>query len=153
MAYDVLYDHKSIKDEINYIIDIINCLNINDEKKNDLFASVLSYWDLTVKDKKWAYENERRYEIRIFNHNYVDATYDSSFLKIISSLYLLPDFISKENIKHDRILMERKAKLSALSVRDYQFCNDCLQADFDNHSDKVCRICGSDNVITIKIQK
>lgn len=153
MAYDVLYDHKSIKDEINYIIDIINCLNINDEKKNDLFASVLSYWDLTVKDKKWAYENERRYEIRIFNHNYVDATYDSSFFKIISSLYLLPDFISKENIKHDRILMERKAKLSALSVRDYQFCNDCLQADFDNHSDKVCRICGSDNVITIKIQK
>lgn len=150
MAYDVIYDHKLIENEINYIIDIIDLFNITDEKKNDLLSNILSYWNLTVKDKKWKYENERRYEIRIFNYNYIDSTCNDNFLKIVSSIYLLPDFVNKKNLKHDLIAIERKSKLTSIALKDYQFCNDCLQADFDNANDKICHVCGSNNVVTIK---
>lgn len=149
MSYDILYSHKEIEDEINYLINLIDLFDISDDKKNDLLSSILSYWDLSIKDKKWEYEKERRYEIRIFDHNYIDSTFDEKFLKIISSLYLLPDFINKDNLKHSRIAIERKAKLQSISSRDYQFCNDCLQSDFDNADDKICHVCGSNNVIRI----
>lgn len=147
MGYDIAYDHKTIEDEVNYIIDVIDSIKISDNKKRDLLSSILSYWDLSVKDKKWSYECERRYEIRIFNHEFIDSNFDSTFLKVKSTLYLLPDFISKDNLMFEKIKKERIAKLSAIAQRNYVFCSDCLQADFDNLNNDTCMVCGSKNIV------
>lgn len=147
MAYDILYTSSELKEEINYIIKIIDKINITDEQKQQLLSRVLSYWNLSVKDKKWEPEQERRYEIIIFSgYDYYDTEITKDFLKVKSTLFLLPDFINKENLMRERISKERLLKLQCLSSKTFLYCFDCLQSDFDFDSRTECKICHSKNV-------
>lgn len=152
MAYDILYDEAKCKDEINYISEIVDSINITDEEKIDLMNGIISYWNLSVKDKKWSYEQERRYEIRIFDkYNYFDTIIEDNFLKVKSSIYLLPDFINRGNVMFDLIKTERVNKLKCLSTRDYCFCEECLNSDFDFESFEKCSVCGSTEINVQKV--
>lgn len=146
-AYDVLYDSKKAIEEINYIASIIDLFKINNEEKIQLLNNILSYWNLTIKDKKWEYEHERRYEIRIFDsYKYFDIKVEDKYLKVNSTLFVLPDFINKENINHERIKQVRILKLHHLSMNSFVFCHDCLQADYDFQNKHKCKVCGSANI-------
>ncbi len=154
MAYDIVYDSNLVKEEINFVANIIDLINISNDEKVELLTRLLSYWNLSIKDKKWSYENERRYEIRMYDeYKYIDSEILESFLKVSSSIYLLPDFVNRGNLMFNKIKNERINKLNCLSARDYLFCEDCLQADFDfyNSDDCKCKVCNSKNVRRIKV--
>lgn len=154
MTYDILYDLNEIKKEINYIINIIDEIKIENINKSELLSRVLSYWRLSIKDKKWAYEKERRYEIRIFEeYEYIDTEISNDYLKVKSSLFLLPDFINKDNLMHEKIHKERKEKLKFLSQKDFLYCMDCLQSDYDFENEHYCKICHSKNIKIIHSNK
>ena len=151
MCYDILYSRTDFIEEINYLIDIIEFLDISQNDKTEILNNLIVYWNLSIKDDKWSYEQERRYEIRIRNNlNYFDAVIENKFLKVKSSLFLLPDFVNKENIMHSSILIERSNKVSQLSTKPYMFCYDCLQSDYDYEehcrNGKKCVVCGGDCV-------
>ena len=150
--YDIIYSEKEAKDEINYLCNIIDLYALSNEEKTHFSEEILEYWYLSFKDKKWADEAERRYQLFIFNDNYVDSTIEDDFLKINSTLYLYPDFIiSKNNEVRNKIYLRRIEKLSAVASSDYIFCEQCFQADYSgaksgNTPYKKCPICDSDRI-------
>jgi len=152
ICYDVCYDKKIIQDEFNFVSKIINLLETSDDNKKEIMTRFLSYWYYTIKDSKWASEKERRYEIRFFEYPYVNTKIEEGFLKTESTLLLLPDFVNKENIMHDRIKIERINKLKTLAMNEYIFCEDCLQNDYDSiyDDDGKCKVCGSTKIHKIK---
>ena len=146
-AFDIIYSQKAAQDEINYLCQIIDCYRLSDIEKNLFFNSILVYWYLSFKDKKWEYEHERRYQFFIYNYRqYNDVCIDSRFLKMKSSIFLSPDFIFTNKKMKEKLKSLRLEKLNAIGVKNYFFCSDCLQADFDLATfgqAHTCPICGS----------
>jgi len=151
-CYDILYSQNEAKEEINYLCELINLFEMSETDKNIFLNDMLEYWYLSIKDKKWGYEHERRYQLFVFNYkDYTDISTDDRFLKIKSSVYLYPDFIfSNSPIKY-RVALYRTEKLYSIAMRDYIYCHNCLQADFDNVTycgidNKTCSICDSKDI-------
>lgn len=149
--YDVIYDREVVKSEINYLCDIINAFDLSDREKERFFEEILVYWYLSIKDKRWATENERRYQIFMNNNNeYKEIVIEDHYLKMHSSLYTYPDFIFTENetVKNKAAIF-RKDKSISLMSKDYFFCNNCLQTNCVQSKiteEKTCPVCGSKNV-------
>ena len=79
----------------------------------------------------------------------LESKIEGDFYKSKTSLYLYPDFLfGSEKIK-DTIKLNREEKLKSISTKNYLFCNNCLQSDFDYSSlgsKAKCRICGSSDI-------
>lgn len=148
VAFDVLYDRKEIKSEINFLCKIINLFDITEVEKKDFLQEIMQYWILSIKDPKWSYEQERRYVIFQYpNYEYRDSKFEDGFLKVETSLFHYPDFILGENPVHADLAFLSDQKRNAISMKEYMHCNNCLSNDFDNVWEKPinCPICGSVN--------
>ena len=109
----------------------------------------MQYWILSVKDKKWCDERERRYVIFMYEgYDYRELEVDDTFLKVKTSIFLTPDFIIGKNPSRYEILYQLNAKRDALYSREYMYCKDCLLQDYDQVRDmpKKCPVCGSNNI-------
>lgn len=117
----------------------------------------MQYWILSVKDKKWDYERERRYVLFLYDeYNYIELQRnDSRFLKLKTSLFLSPDFILGNNPKKESLRILNWQKRMALNIKDYVFCYDCFSSDFDSVYRKIdkCPICQSHNISLIKFKR
>ena len=128
--YDIIYNETEAKDEINYLCKIIDLFSLTDKEKTLFGEEILEYWYLSFKDKKWEYEAERRYQLFIFDDNYIDLRIEDGYLKIDSTLYLYPDFIITQNNEiRSKVYCRRIEKLSAVACSDYIFCEQCFQSD------------------------
>jgi hypothetical protein len=157
ICYDIIYAIDEAKEEINFLCKIIDLYDIMFKEKNTFLNELIQYWILSFKDKKWAYEQERRYQVFIYpNYDYIELNTYKKYLKIKSSLFALPDFVSKDNSNKNILKLNRKFKLKALSRKPYIFCDDCLNTDYDNlysfDKKKKCYFCGSDKVQKIEIK-
>lgn len=155
-CYDVLYDKEEFKDEINYLCQIIDLYDLDDTQKTSFFDELMEYWYFSFKDKKWESEQERRYQLFVFDHKEcADLVIENGFLKIMSSLYLYPDFILTDNetIK-SKIKFNLGSKRKAIASREYVYCEDCCQSDFTEGCGasfyNKCPVCGSDRLLRIK---
>ena len=153
-AYDVLYDEEELKEEMNYLFNVIDLFAMSKKEKNEFLNSILQYWLLSAKDPKWSVERERRYVIFLYDdYDYQEMEIDDGFLKIKTSLFILPDFlIGKQPKKREiRPLIDNKRK--STSYRKYMFCRNCFNRDYDVVAgfDSVleCPICGSQNIETV----
>ena len=114
IAFDILYDSNEIKDEINFLCQIINLFEISDKEKHDFFQEIMQYWILSIKDSKWSYEQERRYVIFQYpTYEYKDAIIEDNFLKVETSLFLYPDFILGNNPIHSQLEILSNKKRNA----------------------------------------
>jgi len=153
IAFDVIYDREEAKKEINFLCSIIDCFEMSDFDKKSFLEEILQYWILSVKDKNWSHERERRYVLFMYDdydYREVDIT-DSRFLKLKTSLFIQPDFILGENPVKPYIRRMVDNKREAISMKPYLFCEDCLNRDFDivaggNTEIVECSICASKNV-------
>jgi hypothetical protein len=153
-SFEIIYDKKALRKELNYVADIVDMFNIKDNEKTVLFNRLLQYWLLSYKNKKWKHEQERRFQLLIFpkDYTYIDMRIENSFLKLSSSVLSYPDFILG-NINSEQIKKNRLEKVGALASREYMFCEDCFQSNYDDlFSDEntVCDICGSKNYKKVK---
>ncbi|MDQ0361517.1 hypothetical protein [Breznakia pachnodae] len=151
--YDIIYGKKEAKKELNDLFEIINQFNVSDSKKVDFANQIIPYWIYSFKDKKWMNEKERRYEVSLSKDilTYKNIAIDNRFLKMKSTLFLYPDFISTNNIEKSKLSLFRLDKVSKISTKEVLFCNDCLN---DNvivvgSDKKICNVCGSENCIII----
>lgn len=133
--------------------DIINLYDLTETDKNVFLNSIIKYWLLSVKDKKWSYEKERRYEIFTNEDtSYIESTIDDRFLKVKSLLFTIPDFIEPGSNNKEVIEKNRISKLYSLSTKSFVFCNNCLFSDFDYgvtfiKEEYKCKNCKSNQVI------
>jgi len=155
ISFDVIYDVQEAKQEINYLSSIIDFFDIIPQEKKKFMEEIMQYWILSVKDKKWSYERERRYVLFLYNKfNYVELDKsDERFLKLKTSLYDLPDFISGDNPSKPYLKMMIDDKRGILSTKDYMFCSVCFSCEFDEfYSDSgQCPICGSTDFYKINV--
>lgn len=156
-CYDILYDKEKFKNEINFLCQLIDLYDLNDSQKLSFFDEILEYWYLSFKDKKWESEQERRYQLFIFDYKeYADLVIENDFLKIKSSLYLYPDFILTDNEAiRSKIKLYLANKRKAIALREYVYCEDCCQVDFtagcySSTFYKKCPVCGSNRLLKIK---
>ncbi len=151
--YDIIYSQEEFKEEINFLCDIINLYDLTETDKNVFLNSIIKYWLLSVKDKKWSYEKERRYEIFTNEDtSYIESTIDDRFLKVKSLLFTIPDFIEPGSNNKEVIEKNRISKLYSLSTKSFVFCNNCLFSDFDYgvtfiKEEYKCKNCKSNQVI------
>ncbi len=153
VAFDVIYNRDEAKEEIIFLCKIINCFSMTDTDKNKFLEEIMQYWLLSVKDKKWSHERERRYVLFLYNdyeYRGLDIS-DSRFLKLKTSLFLHPDFILGDNPVKNQLKVMADDKRQAISLKPYLYCADCLNRDFDivaggNRNVKNCSICGSEKV-------
>ena len=78
---------------------------------------------------------------------------DDTFLKVKTTLFLLPDFILGDNPVKNQIRQFVDEKRLAVSWKEYLFCENCLNRDFDAILDEhrfTCPICGSKKIKRIK---
>lgn len=146
VAFDVLYDQETIKEEIKYLCNIIDLYELNESEKKDFLEEIMQYWILSIKDKKWEKERERRYLIFMYDdYQYKEACIDEKFLKVKTSLFLYPDFVLGNNPIKLELAKRNNEKYSAISTKEYYHCENCLSNDYDNIWDKIaiCPICGS----------
>lgn len=153
--YDVIYSKDEAKEELKYLCNLINLFSFNEIQKNKFLNEILQYWYLSFKDENWKDENERRYHIVLHkNISCLESKIEGDFYKSKTSLYLYPDFLfGSEKIK-DTIKLNREEKLKSISTKNYLFCNNCLQSDFDYSSlgsKAKCRICGSSDISYIEV--
>ena len=153
VAFDVIYDRDEAKEEINFLCSIIDCFDMRDEDKKHFLEEILQYWILSVKDKEWSHERERRYVLFMYdNYEYTEVDLrDSRFLKMKTSLFLHPDFVLGENPVKLYLRTFVDNKRHAISMKQYIFCRDCFNRDFDalsgvNQNTISCSICNSSNV-------
>lgn len=78
---------------------IISLFKMDDSEKHDFLEEIMQYWILSVKDENWEKERERRYVIFMYDgYDYIDIEYqESDFLKVKTTIFLLPDFILGNN--------------------------------------------------------
>jgi hypothetical protein len=157
MCYDILYSRDILKSELCFLQSLIDKFKINSKDKILLLSHLYPYWYLSLKDSKWEYEHERRYEIKMFpdSYSYIDSAFDEGFLKTKTSLFLYPDFINKDHSMHGTIEIERNKKLKCLASKDFVYCRDCLQSDFDSdvfgkETEHICSVCGSKNTFIMR---
>lgn len=150
IAFDVLYDEREAREELEYLFDVIDMFDMNDSDKKQFLQEILQYWILSVKDGKWCEEKERRYVLFLYdNYEYKEVEIDKTFLKVKTSLFLTPDFIIGDNPGRFKIEKYLKTKRTFMFNRQYLFCADCLMQDYDvsfTSMPKVCPICGSSKV-------
>lgn len=158
-CYDIIYGQEEAKNEINYLCDIIDLFDLSDKDKNYFLSDILEYWLLSIKDNKWDYECERRFQIFMGDDaKFIDTTVSEKYFKTKCTLYTYPDFLISDNsyIKF-KVQVNRKDKLNFVAQKNYVYCLNCLQADFDSvstYSNKSkCSICGSTNIKFIDIFK
>lgn len=155
IAFDVIYDKEEAKDELKYLFDLIELFNASNEKKHSFTEELLQYWILSVKDFKWHTEHERRYVIFMYeDYEYLETLIEDDFLKIKTSLFLMPDFILGNNPTYKIIKFQVESKQKALMCNQYLHCNNCLMQDYDLATFEVptkCPICGSDQVKVISL--
>lgn len=152
IVYDVLYSREEFKNEMNYLFSIIDDFYLSDADKRLFLEEIIDYWKLTIKDKKWSKEQERRYEIMYFSgYDYAECSITEEFLKNKTPLLLYPDFIFGENYQKDRLLfnIEEKTKFQSLGETAL-ICKKCLFRAHHFSKDNRCPICGSDNYEVIK---
>ena len=159
-CYDIIYNIQELKEEINYLIELIDLFDVPEDKKSQFLSELLQYWYLSAKDKKWEYEHERRYQLFLFNYkDYWDLKTDERFAKIKTSVYILPDFILTQNEKiKSFVKIQRSGKITNTAMRPYIYCHECTQVDFDDAidgrvEDKFCPVCGSKNIELISKYK
>lgn len=152
VAFDVIYNRDEAKKEIEFLCSVINCFNISDDEKKSFLEEILQYWILSVKDSQWSYERERRYVLFMYNYDYLETVITSNhdFLKLKTSLFLMPDFILGKNPVKPYIEKMIDNKRKAISTKPYLYCKNCLNRDFDIvikiHTPETCPICGSTNI-------
>lgn len=157
VAYDIIYSIQEAKQEIRYLCTIIDEFDLTSKGKRDFLQEILQYWMLSVKDKKWEYERERRYVLFLYdNYNYIELEREHErFLKLKTSLFVFPDFILGDNPRkaYLRIMIDNKRE--AISTKEYMFCEDCFSCDFDTVRDEdgSCSICGSDKNHLINVDR
>lgn len=82
---------------------------------------------------------------------------DDGYLKLETSLFMLPDFVLGENPVMSKLLRSVNNKRRASAMKDYLFCYDCLSRDFDavhNINNTIeCPLCGSKNVKKIYVNQ
>lgn len=158
VAFDVIYDKENAIKELEFLCSIIDCFDMNNEKKKIFLEEILQYWILSVKDSQWAYERERRYVLFMYNdYEYKEVDFsDSNFFKLKSSLFIEPDFILGNNPVKEYIKNMVDIKRKSIYMKSYLFCHDCLNRDFDSvvigKLPEKCPICNSKN-ITIENNK
>lgn len=150
IVFDVIYDINQAKEDLNFLMEIIDILSDNEQEKHDFLEHIMQYWILSVKDSKWSGENERRYVLFLYDeYDYIELEFDDTFLKMKTSIFLLPDFILGDKPTKMSIQYQVDAARKALSTRSYLFCHNCLNRDYDamiyNRPSK-CPICGSDDI-------
>lgn len=154
IAFDVLYDKEQAKEELQYLFSIIDMFDMSNENKKKFLEDILQYWILSVKDSKWDKERERRYVLFLYDgYDYREVEMDDKFLKLKTTLFMIPDFILGYNPMRWDIQRQVDAKRKYISMKDYLFCEDCLMQDFDAVLEKTstCPICGSHKVELVHI--
>lgn len=152
IAFDVIYDKNEIITEIRFLCSVIDCFEMEDKDKRKFLEEILQYWILSVKDKKWAHERERRYVLFMYDdYNYIEVELnDKRFFKLKSSLFIEPDFILGHNPVKWYLKEMIDNKRNAIYMKPYLFCYDCFNRDFDVvTSVKIpseCPICHSTNI-------
>lgn len=151
IAFDVLYDIKKAKSELNFLCKIINLFNIDNNQKQLFLEEIMQYWMLSVKDPVWSYEKERRYVLFMYdNYEYNETDFtDQNFFKLKSSIFIEPDFILGKNPVKKYISCMVDNKRMSIYSKPYMYCYNCLNRDFDvvTHNVKKCPICNSTNII------
>ena len=150
--YDVLYSRDEFRNEMNYLFSIIDSFTISDEDKRFFLEQIIDYWKLTIKDKRWEYEKERRYEIIHFNeYEYTECTITDELLKNKAPLLSYPDFIVGENYLKPFLMIRAKEKATFQSIGEYPvICKKCLYRYFPFGKDSKCPICGSNDYFEIQ---
>lgn len=153
VAFDVLYDREEAKEEINFLCSIIDCFDMNDTEKEVFLEQILQYWILSVKDKEWSHERERRYVLFMYDdYEYFEVDMsDERFLKLKTSLFIQPDFVLGDNPVKGYLRSMVDNKRNAISTKPYMFCLDCLSRDFDSVAIgkpeiSQCLVCDSENL-------
>lgn len=152
IAFDVLYDNYEAKKELKFLFKIINLFKMDDDSKKKFLEDILQYWILSVKDYKWKQEQERRYVIFMYEgyeYKEVDVS-NKNILKLKTSVFIEPDFILEKNPSKDYIRKMVDNKRLSIYSREYLFCHNCLNRDFDivmsYKKIKCCPICESKNI-------
>ena len=155
IAFDVLYDRDEAKQELNFLMDVIDKFKISNQEKKKFLEEILQYWILSVKDSKWKKERERRYVLFIYlEYDYKEMVIDDGWLKLKTSIFLLPDFVLGSNPSKIEIQRQIDGKRKGTSMKDYIFCKNCLSRDYDAIIANVnkCSICGSTNIENIYLR-
>lgn len=153
LSFDVLYDVNLAKEELKFLCKIIDMFDLEDDEKCKFLEEILQYWILSVKDKKWDYEKERRYVLFMYEeYDYLEVKIEDDFLKLKSSLLLLPDFLLGNNPFKTHLKMYIDNKREVAVMKDYMFCEDCFSIDYDSvHVEaQSCPICGSKQFYMVK---
>lgn len=150
IAFDVIYDKEEAKSELKYLLSVVDLFDLSDEQKHSFMEELLQYWILSVKDYKWHKERERRYVIFMYDdYEYIETTIEDDFLKVCTSIFILPDFILGNNPVREKIRFQVENKQKALISKEYFHCKNCLMQDYDvavYKMPEVCPICGSKQV-------
>ena len=150
IAFDVIYDKEEAKSELKYLLSVVDLFDLSDEQKHSFMEELLQYWILSVKDYKWHKERERRYVIFMYDdYEYIETTIEDDFLKVCTSIFILPDFILGNNPVREEIRFQVENKQKALISKEYFHCKNCLMQDYDvavYKMPEVCPICGSKQV-------
>lgn len=152
IAFDILYDREQAKEEIAFLINIIDKFNILEKDKKAFLQDIMQYWILSVKDKeKWEYEKERRYVLFLYDeYRYTEMEKDDTYLKVKTSIFLTPDFILGEKNPTEKVIRKFvDEKRRAISWKAYLYCENCLNRDYDvvlDESRDTCPICGSKKI-------
>ena len=148
--FDILYDTDELKDEFNYLFQIIDILYSDKADKNAFLNEILQYWILSAKEIKWKSERERRYVLFIYDtYYYPEITIEDVYLKEKSTIFLYPDFLLGPHQKKDMIISNINQRRNILSRKPYLFCNDCLNRDYDVivlEKPTSCPICKRKNI-------
>ena len=154
VSFDILYDNNKVKEEINFLCSIVDMYELSDKEKNQFFEEIIQYWLLSVKDKKWGYEKERRYVVFLYNgYDYLEMSVDERFLKAKTSLLNFPDFILGSTPVKYQIRTFVDNKRLYISQKDYLFCYDCFNRDYDylTKDKHKCSICNSTNIEIVQV--
>lgn len=155
VSFDIIYDVQEARQEINYLSSIIDMFDLIPQEKKNFLEEILQYWILSVKDKKWTYERERRYVLFLYDHcNYLELDKsDERFVKLKTSLLVLPDFVLGDNPSklYLRVMVDNKR--GVISTKDYMFCHNCYSCEFDAvyAEHRQCPICGSKNYCLVNV--
>lgn len=149
-AFDVLYNVDELKEELNFLINTIDLFSISSDEKNEFLNTILQYWLLSAKDPKWACERERRYVLFLYDkYDYQEMVVEDGFLKLKSSLFVLPDFVLGNHPRKEVLRRMVDDKRESTAYMRYLFCHNCLSRDFDvvagYSKPKCCPVCGSVN--------
>ena len=147
VCMDVLYDKAKARSELRFLCSVVDRFKMSVKEKQSFLEEIMQYWMLSVKDRKWKDENERRYVL--FDHfgdEYLDVESDEKFLKLKTDLLRAPDFIVLPHPLKAKLFRYIGDKI-AKELGQCMYCEDCLNRDYyvatSEQEDCKCSICGS----------